>query len=210
MKKLLYATNNPGKLFEVSKLLESSNVEVISPQDLDIDLDIEETGETLEANASLKISAFLDYVTSDIIVMADDTGVEIDALNGEPGIHVRRWQDGKTRLTDQQVINYCLKRMQGIPPAKRTAKFRTVVALGVPEKEIELFDGILAGTIVEKPGRLRYEGFPFETLFYIPEWGKLLGEVHDLPIEEKIKQKLFTHRERAVLKALPRIKTLLK
>jgi len=206
--KLLYATTNPGKIFEVGKLLESHNINIVSPKDLKLDLDVEETGSSLKENAHLKAKAFL-KAAPEYLVMADDTGVEIDALNGEPGIHVRRWKDKKTRMTDQEIIDYCIDQMKGIPKQKRTAKFHTVVALAHNNK-IETFDGFLNGTIVKGPAPLKYKGFPFEAMFFIPEWRKLLGDVHNLSIEEKIAQKYYTHRERAVLKAIPRIKEIIK
>lgn len=204
---LLYATTNPGKIFEVGKYLKQFDIELVSPTDVGLSIDIPETGATLEANAAMKVRAYINAGV-DMLVMADDTGVEIDALDGEPGIHVRRWKDGETRMSDQEVIDYCLDRMKGIPKIRRGAQFRTVIALGVPvDTRIELFDGTLRGVILEKPAPLRIEGFPFESLFYIPKWKKVLGEVHQSPVEKK--RRFLTHRERAVEKALPRIRSLL-
>lgn len=100
-KKLLYATTNPGKIFEVGKLLKFYGIEIISPKDLKIEIDVPEIGKTLEENVQLKAEAYLKVVDYNIVVMSDDTGAEIDALNGEPGIHVRRWKDKKTAMTDQ-------------------------------------------------------------------------------------------------------------
>jgi XTP/dITP diphosphohydrolase len=144
-----------------------------------------------------------------MVVLADDTGVEIDALHGEPGIHVRRWRDGATPMSDQAIIDYCMARMQGIPHARRGAQFRTVIALGSPGGALELFDGILRGEIVQTPAPLQIPGFPFETMFYIPEWGKLLGDIHSLDIDEKLRHGYLTHRERAVQRAVPRLRELL-
>jgi inosine/xanthosine triphosphate pyrophosphatase family protein len=121
---------------------------------------------------------------------------------------VRRWKDKTTPLSDQEVIDTCIERMRGIPTAQRGAQFRTVIALGVPGGAIELFEGILRGTIVETPAPLTFAGFPFETLFYILEWGKLLGEIHGLSTEEKARHGYLTHRERAAHKAIPRIQEL--
>lgn len=217
--RVFYATTNPGKIFEVGKHLKQFGIKLVSPMDLGLTLDVEETGQTLEENAMLKTKAYLEAEVTDL-VMADDTGIEIDALDGEPGIHVRRWRDKKTRMTDEEIIAYCLKRMRGVPRNKRTAQFRTVIALGIPkglalhpqgqalsDNSIELFEGTLQGVILEKPAPLRIEGFPFESLFYIPEWKKVLGEIHQLPAEKK--RHLLTHRERAVEKAMPRIRSLL-
>ncbi|MEK7497511.1 MAG: non-canonical purine NTP pyrophosphatase [Patescibacteria group bacterium] len=203
---LLYATNNPGKVIEVSKLLKHNGIKVVSPKDLEIDLDVPETGKTLEENAILKAKSF-SKVSGGRIVLADDTGLEIDSLNGEPGIHVRRWKDGQTRLTDEEIINYCIERMNGIPKEKRGAQFRTVLALATPDGKLETFDGILRGIILEKPADIRVEGFPFESLFFISEWNMLLGKAHQFKAEEK--QGRFNHRERALQKAIPRVKELL-
>lgn len=204
---LLYATNNPGKIIEVSKLLEHNGIKVVSPKDLGIDLNVPETGSSLEENATLKAKAFLE-VSDGRIVLADDTGLEIDALNGEPGIHVRRWKDGQTRLTDEEVIDYCMERMERIPKEERGAQFSAVLVLATPDGEIKVFDGVLRGEILERPADIRVEGFPFESLFYIPEWNMLLGEVHRLKAEEK--ERRLNHREKALHKAIPRVQELLQ
>lgn len=219
--KLLYATTNPGKVWEVGKHVKQFGIVVVTPKDLGLAvIDVPEEGKTLEENAAAKVSAYLKHGI-DIPIIADDTGIEIDALHGEPGIHVRRWKDGKTRMNDQDIIDYCLLQLSGIPTAKRGAQFRTVIALAHPDSKglsfpaqgqslrnsIELFDGVLRGEILERPIPLRVEGFPFESLFYIPEWKLVLGEAHQLPIEKK--NKFLSHRERAVMNALPRIRALL-
>ena len=167
---------------------------------------MEENGKTLEENASLKAKAYLSK-TKNMIVMADDTGIEIDALNGEPGIHARRWKNHKTVMTDEEIINYCLERLKGVPKGKRGAIFKTVIALAIPGKvKIELFSGTLQGVISEKPSRYRKEGLPFETIFFIPKLDMFLGQVHRLPPGKN--RKYLTHREKAVQKALARIKEL--
>lgn len=205
--RLLYATTNPGKLFEVSKYLAASGIDLVAPPQVGIAREVEETGQTLEENARLKVMAYLARVP-ELIVMADDTGVEIDALHGEPGIHVRRWRDHRTPLSDQEVIDYCMERLRGVPRGQRGAQFRTVIALGRPGGTIEYFDGILRGEILETPAPLKIPGFPFETMFYVSEWGKLLGDIHELSVEAR--HGYLTHRERAVQKALPRLQALLR
>ncbi len=206
---LLYATTNPGKLLEVGKHLQAYGLTVVSPAQIGITIEVDETGQTLEANARLKAQAYLDQVPG-MAVIADDTGVEIDALDGEPGIYVRRWKDRQTRLSDQGVIDYCLERMRDIPPAQRGAQFHTVIAVGRAGDTIACFDGILRGVIAETAAPLKYAGMPFETLFYISAWDKLLGDIHDLSTEEKMRQGYLTHRERAVQAALPRLQELLR
>ncbi|NDJ76368.1 MAG: hypothetical protein GYB65_08915 [Chloroflexi bacterium] len=215
-RQLLYATTNPGKVMEVRKVLAGEGLDVLSPADLGLTLDVAETGHTLEENATLKARAYLDAVDGEFVVIGDDTGVEIDALGGEPGIHVRRW-DGSARMTDEAIIAYCLDRLRGVPPEERGAQFRTAFAIGItangatagsPRPDaITLYDGTLRGTILEQPAELRIAGFPFESLFFVPEWGQLLGEVHQLPPAEKARY--VTHRERALRTALPHIRALL-
>ncbi len=206
---LFYATTNPGKIQEVRKYLQAHAIRLVAPPELGLVLSVEETGQTLEENAILKARGYQVYAPH-VTILADDTGVEIDALQGEPGIHVRRWKDHTTALSDQEVIDYCLERLQGVPPEQRGAQFRTVLALATPGGGMELFEGILRGVIAETPAPLTIPGFPFETLFYVPEWGKLLGDVHAMPVEEKIHQGYLTHRERALHTAVPRIQTLLQ
>ncbi|SRR5258708_3136865 len=206
LKEVLYATNNPGKIAEISKFLEHNGIKVVSPKDLGIDLDVPETGNSLEENATLKVKAYL-KISGGRIVLADDTGLEIDSLNGKPGIHVRRWRDGETRMTDEEIIGYCLEQMKNVAEEQRGAQFRTVVALGLPNGEVETFDGTLKGMILESPANIRVEGFPFESLFFVPEWNMLLGEVHHLPMEEKGDK--IIHREKALQKAIPRVRELI-
>jgi XTP/dITP diphosphohydrolase len=205
-KELLYATNNPGKVIEVSRLLNFYGIEVVSPKDLEIDLDVAETGNSLEENAMLKAKGFLS-VAGERYVLSDDTGLEIDALGGEPNIHVRRWKDGKTKMSDQEIIDYCLERMKNIPIELRGAQFRTVLVLASPDGKTEIFDGTLRGIIPLEPSLKRVEGFPFESLFFVPEWNMLLGEARD--IDPAKKGEMLNHRERALQKAIPRIKELL-
>lgn len=208
MKELLYATNNPGKQEEVRKYLAQHGISIKIPQDYNLDLDPEESGKSLEENAKIKCQAFIEAVNDpNIVVMTDDTGVEIDALNGEPGIHVRRWKG--YHMKDEEIIQYCIERMKNISASKRGAQFRTVLVIGSTPNSILTFDGISRGKIVEKPVELRMEGFPFEAVFYIPEYEKMLGDIHQMSTEEKEKQGFHSHRERAVTNALSAIKNLL-
>lgn len=190
---LLYATGNPGKLEEVGKFLGDAWT-MESPKDLRLEVDVEETGETLEENALLKARAYRAEAPPGMIVVADDTGLEIDALGGEPGVKVRRWKDGETEMTDDEIVDYCLERMKDVPEGKRGAQFRTVIAVILPDGTEELFDGTLRGEIITNAEGTRIPGFPFRTLLYLPDIGKMLGE--DPPPGFK------THREQAVQKAV--------
>ena len=129
MKKLLYATNNPGKQEEVAKFLGHHDITVLSPNDFGINIDPNESGSSLEENAKIKSDSFLVEVDDpDVIVMADDTGVEIDALGGKPGIHVRRWKG--YRMEDEEIIEYCINQMKDVKDGRRGAQFRTVLTIG--------------------------------------------------------------------------------
>jgi XTP/dITP diphosphohydrolase len=206
MPRLLYATNNPGKFGEVNRLAAQQGVQLFRPLDFKLEHEPDETGASLEENAILKANAFRQFVPDDVYVVADDTGVEIDALGGEPGIYVRRWQDRAKKMSDEEIIAYTIERMRGIPLPRRGAQMRTVLALSHPDGEVEVFDGILRGVIVEQPTPQRIEGFPFESLFYIPEYQMMLGDLHQLP--DSRKPRYLTHRERAFMKLLPRWRSL--
>ncbi len=206
--KLLYATSNPGKQEEVKKLLSRFNIALLFPHDLELSLDPDESGKSLEENAGIKAREYVQALNNpEIIVMTDDTGVEIDALGGEPGIHVRRWKG--YRMEDEEIITYCLDRMRNIDPANRKAQFRTVIALAYPLEQTYFFEGVLGGTIAQSPIPLRMKGFPFESIFYIPEYKKMLGEIHQMNSREKDSRGFHSHREKAVINALPKIKQLL-
>lgn len=189
---LLYATNNPGKLEEVRRFL-GDTAEVKSPKDIGIELQVDESGDTLEDNSRLKAEAFAE-ATPGLIVMADDTGLEIAALDGQPGVKVRRWKDGQTEMTDDEIVDYCLELMKDVPEGERDARFRTVISLLMPEGELHQFDGYLEGEIVTDARQTRVEGFPFRSLLYLPQTGKMLGEDPPAGFE--------THREKAVRKAV--------
>jgi len=197
---LFYATTNPGKVSEVRKFAAAYGYRVVTPADAGLSLEVDETGETLEANAKLKARAWRDELSYPI-VLADDTGFEIDALNGEPGIHVRRWRDEQTAMTDDEIVEYCMALMKDVPAEQRGAQTHTVIALARPDEEIEYFHGILRGTVLEQPDeRYRVEGFPLERIFYVPQWNMMLAETRNIPAAER--GDYITHREIAVKAAL--------
>lgn len=202
---VLYATSNPGKLEEVGRFLRLNGIELLSPSQVGGEIEVPETGTTLEENALLKAQAYAERYP-EYIVMSDDTGAEIVGLGGEPGIYVRRWRDHETHMTDQEIISYCLERMQGLKGDDRKAHMRSVIALAEPGKPIELFEGILQGRITETAAPLKMEGFPFESIFYSTEHDMLLGEMHQLSDEEKLQN--LTHREKAVQKTVEYLKQL--
>lgn len=202
--KILFATNNPGKLSEVRNFAKQQGITVYSPRDLGLDISVEETGSTFEENAILKLNAHLDALDDpDTVVIADDSGIAIDALGGEPGLYSRRWKGYE--MSDEEIVDYCLERMADIPAGQRTARFVSVVAYGKKKDDSKLVTGEVTGEILEYPVAAGYiEGFPFRALFYVPEAGKMLYEIHDMPIEQRGGH--LTHREQALRKVFENLR----
>jgi len=195
MTQILYATTNPGKLKEAKSIFAAHNLILLGPDDLGLNIDVDEVGATLEENARLKADAYQRIASSTTLVIGDDTGIEIDALGGEPGIKVRRWKGYK--MSDEEIISYTLERLKDQP--NRNAQFRTVLALASPI-EVKYFDGILRGEILEKPKAEREVGMPFWPIFFIPKLTMTLGQFHASPITFQLKNP--THREIAIIKVV--------
>lgn len=196
---ILYATTNPGKFAEAKAHFAAHGITIVSPFELDITRVVEETGDSLEANATLKAESYLSHVPIGTIVIGDDTGIEIDALGGEPGIKVRRWIG--RHMTDQEIIDYTLKRMKKVNRGHRGAQFRTVLAIATTGQPTIHVDGILRGEILEQVVGKRREGMPFWQIFYIPELNMSLGHFHQKPMAFQLTHP--THREIAIQAALP-------
>jgi XTP/dITP diphosphohydrolase len=200
---ILYATTNPGKFDEASRHFEAHGYSITSPMTLCLHKVIEETGDTLEHNAILKAEAYLPHVPPGTTVIGDDTGIEIDALGGEPGVKVRRWLGRHT--SDQEIVDYTLKRLKKVTRGKRSAHFRTVLAIARSGESTITVDGTLDGMILDQPvGRMR-EGMPFWQIFYIPELKMTLGQFHAKNIDYQLVHP--THREKAILASLPYLPT---
>lgn len=204
MTPIIYATTNPGKFAMVQNIFTHHGLQLHSLADYNLKVDIDEVGSSLEENARLKAEGYLKYLPADSIVIGDDTGIEIDSLGGEPGIKVRRWKGYK--MTDEEIIEYCLLRMKDVPVEERSAQFRTVLAIATHDSPIKYFDGVLRGEILQQPQSLRSEGMPFWPIFYIPKLKMSLGEFHAMPIEYQLSHP--THRERAALECLPYLRSL--
>ncbi len=204
MNRIVFATTNPGKFAMVKDIFSHNGIELLSPLDFNVKIEVEETGKSLEENSKLKAESYLKILPSGSIVIGDDTGIEIDALSGAPGIKVRRWKGYE--MEDEEIITHCLDLLKDVPVGKRGAQFRTVLAVASQNSETKYFDGVLRGEILEKPLSLRSKGMPFWPIFYIPELKMTLGEFHAESIEFQIDHP--THRELAVLKVLPYLATL--
>jgi XTP/dITP diphosphohydrolase len=186
--KLLLATHNRGKVQEYRHLLHDLPFQLITLTEQGITTVVEEIGESLEENARLKAEGIAGE--SRLLTMADDSGLEVDALDGEPGrLSARYAGEG---ASDQDRLNYLLSRMENIPWERRTARFRCVIALAIPDGPVELCSGECEGMITFEPRGDR--GFGYDPVFYLPEQGKTMAE---LPL--KVKNQL-SHRGKAARK----------
>jgi len=203
MNKLLLATNNSGKLIEIQALLSPTGVELILPRQMNIDLEVIEDGHTYGENASRKAVAFA--LASRLPSLADDSGLEVDALNGQPGIYSARYSP-LPNASDADRRAFLLERLQPFP-RPWLARFRCVVALITPQKAqvqqpARLVEGICPGEII--PEERGSNGFGYDPIFLLPELGKTMAE---LTMEEKNQ---VSHRARAVKAAIPYIIEMLK
>ena len=189
MTKLLLATNNKGKVHEYQALLTGIPFDIVTLSDVDITTEVDETGNSFEENATLKATALAKE--SGLLTLADDSGLEVDALGGAPGSLSHRYAGESA--TDADRINYLLLKLKDMPEKARTAQFRCVIAIAAPDGKVGLCSGICRGIITTAP---RGEhGFGYDPVFYVPELGKTMAEL--LP-EEKNR---VSHRARAAEKA---------
>jgi len=196
--KLLVATNNPGKVRELEKLLADLPVEIIFPAQEGLALDVEETGETFAENACLKAQTYAQ--ASGLLTLADDSGLEVDALGGAPGVRSARYAG--PGASDEDRYRKLLAVLSKVPEAQRTARFRCVVALARPDGTVSTADGTCEGQIGFEP-RGEY-GFGYDPVFLVDGYeGQTLAE---LPPDLKNE---ISHRARAVQAARPLLELLL-
>lgn len=197
MKKLLIATTNPGKLEEIKHFLSDLPIECLSLRDVGITISVEETGETFEENAILKARTYT--TLSHLPTLADDGGLEIDALHGEPGVHSHRWIHKDREDTDEELIDYTMKKMRGLPRAQRGAQLRLVLALILPTGHVHTSEGVTRGIIAEEPSSYRKEGFPYRSLLYLPDIQKFYNQDELTDTENET----YNHRRKALEKLKP-------
>lgn len=173
MKKIVFATGNQGKLREVKKILADLNVDIVSMKEEGIQIDVDENGTTFAENAQIKATAIGAH--TDAIVLADDSGLVIDALNGEPGIYSARYlgEDTSYRIKNQNLID----RLEGVPDEKRIARFVCAIAAALPDGTVLHTEGTIEGIIgYEERGE---NGFGYDPIFYVPKLGKTTAELTD-------------------------------
>ena len=186
MKKVIFATGNQGKMKEIREILGDLDIELLSLKDAGIHADIVEDGKTFEENAQIKARTICNLTGE--IVLADDSGLEIDYLNKEPGIYSARYmgEDTSYHIKNANLI----ERLEGVPDEKRTARFVCAIAAAFP-------DGTMKTVRAAMEGRIGYKenggnGFGCERIFYLPEYGCTSAE---LSMEEKNK---ISHRGKAL------------
>ncbi len=195
--RLLIATENPGKMREFHEILAPLGWELVTPQSLGINLTVEEDGQTYSENAAKKALAYAR--AGNMPALADDSGLEVDALDGAPGLYSARYL-ARPGATDADRRAYLLENLQG-KPRPWMAHFHATVAVATPQGEIEFADGDCFGEVI--PEERGTGGFGYDPIFYMPEYGQTMAE---LPEEQK---NSLSHRARAVKNALPVLMKLL-
>jgi len=183
--RLLIASANRGKVAEYRELLQGLECELLSLRDAGIDGDVAETGTTYAENARIK--AVTCAARSGLVTLADDSGIEVEALGGEPGIYSARYAGDAA--SDAERVAFLLRKLEGVPPERRGARFVCVIALATPEGDVTYCRGECPGRIVTEPRGAR--GFGYDPAFLLPERGVTMAE---LPPEEKNR---VSHRGRA-------------
>lgn len=193
--KIVFATGNKDKLREIREILGDITDNIISMKEAGADIDIDENGTTFEENSKIKAVEVARYIkdkdpeyAADMIVMSDDSGLEVDALNKEPGIYSARYLGKDTSYTEKN--NNIIQRLEGVPDDKRTARFVCAVSAALPNGEVLTVRGTMEG-------RIGYEiaganGFGYDPIFFLPELGKTSAEIS----EEKKNE--LSHRGKAL------------
>ena len=186
MKKIVFATGNEGKMKEVRMILEDLGLPVLSLKDAGITADVEENGTTFEENAQIKAKAIMEMTGA--LVLADDSGLEVDALDKEPGIYSARYMghDTSYHIKNQNIID----RLEGKVGEERSARFVCAIAAAFPDGRVLITRGTMEGQIgYEEKGE---NGFGYDPIFYLPEYQCYSAE---LSLEEKNK---LSHRGKAL------------
>ncbi|MBV8695103.1 MAG: RdgB/HAM1 family non-canonical purine NTP pyrophosphatase [Chloroflexi bacterium] len=171
MRTLLLATTNSHKVEEYSAIFADLPFTLLSLTGLQLDLDVEETGTTFEENATLKALAYTH--ASGMLSLADDSGLEIDALGGAPGIYSARFAGPDTSYEER--FRIILEQLRGLPVAQRSARFRCVITLADPSGYHRSVEGVLEGVIADAPRGVH--GFGYDPIFLVPELGKTTAEL---------------------------------
>ena len=195
MATLLIATRNVGKLEEISRLIAEAPIQTVSLADVEVDREVDETGETFEANSTLKASTYARL--SGLPTLADDSGLEVDALGGEPGVRSSRYAGDDA--TDADRVAFLLGRLQNEGRGPWRARFRCVIAIAWRHDDVELHAGVCEGMVIDTPRGSK--GFGYDPVFLIPDLGRTMAELS--PAEKN----RVSHRGMAVRKAAAALKS---
>jgi len=194
--KLLLATNNQAKVHEYKSLLSNLPFELVTLSEQGITTVVQETGKSLEENAILKATTL--SIESQLLTLADDSGLEVDALGGKPGRLSARFAG--ENASDRDRVSYLLSQLEDVPWQKRSARFRCIIAVATPDENVELCSGECQGFMTLKP-KGKY-GFGYDPIFYLPELDKTMAE---LPLDIKNQVSHRGQAARKVYKVLERL-----
>lgn len=186
MRKLIFATTNEGKMREVREILRELNYEVLSLKDINLEPEIDENGKTFEENAIIKARTVMEMTGE--IVLADDSGLEVDYLNKEPGVYSARYLGENTSYDIKN--QYIIDRLRMVEGEARSARFVCVIACAFPEGDIISRRGVIEGFIADKPSGSN--GFGYDPIFFVPDYNCTTAE---MPPELKNK---ISHRGKAL------------
>lgn len=195
MRRLIVASNNNHKILEIKEILKEFDLDVVSLKEAGIDIDIEETGNTFMENAWIKAKA-IHEMCKGVLVLSDDSGLSVEALNGAPGIYSARYSGGHGNSVENN--KKLIRELQGVPFDERKAKFICAMVLIVDDKNIIKVQGEADGLILEEYKEC--EGFGYDPLFYVPE---LNATFNDVP--SKVKNAI-SHRGNALAKLTEEMK----
>ena len=170
--KVVLASKNPHKLVEISKITEQFDMELVLQSELGVDIEVEETGTTFEENSYLKARAVME--ATGLPALADDSGIAVDALNGEPGIYSARYGFDES-LDDWGRLQLLLKNTENVPDGQRQAQFVCVITLVTPDGKVIQARGEVHGELLRAPAG--EGGFGYDPIFYYPPFGKSLAQV---------------------------------
>jgi XTP/dITP diphosphohydrolase len=190
---ILIATNNPHKVEELRQILHSVPVSLVSPMDTGISIKVEESGCTYAANARKKALAFAR--AGSVVALADDSGLEVAALDGAPGVHSARYAGENATAADR--IALLLRNLAGVPWEQRQARFVAVLAVAAPSGRVRICRGSVRGAILFEPRGSG--GFGYDPVFYMPQFGCTMAELPDTV------KNTVSHRARAATRAIPLI-----
>ncbi len=197
-RKLLVATRNKGKIREFADMLNAFDVSWLNLNDVGISEDVAETGDSFQANAILKAKVYANK--AGLLTLADDSGLEVDALDGAPGIYTARY--GGAGLTPEERYRFLLQNMRGVPWARRSARFRCVIAVSSEKGDLlASAEGICDGVIAEEPAG--EGGFGYDPIFYLPDREQTMAQI---PSSTK---HLISHRGQALQALKPALNRIL-